>query len=122
MLPEDAGPVSIGAGGNVSFTAVNGEGAVERVDIGRIGLFRLPGPQGLPREENGMVRFAGRAEEAEGASLVQGALENSNVQPIVEMVRLIDLTRAYGHANKMVEAEHERQRNAINKMGGSATS
>lgn len=122
VLPEDAGEITVGAGGDISFKTVNGEGAVETVQLGRIGLFRLPGPQGLQRDAGGLVRYAGEPQEAEGATLVQGALEGSNVQPVAEMVRLIDLTRAYGQANRMVEAEHERQRNAITKLGGPATS
>jgi len=120
QLPEDATDLTIGARGDITYKTAAATGAVETVQVGRIGLFRLPGPQGLAREEGGLVRFAGRAAEAEGATLVQGALEGSNVQPIVEMVRLIDLSRAYGQANRVVETEHERQRNAIAKIGGPA--
>jgi flagellar basal-body rod protein FlgF len=121
-LPEDVATITIDAGGTISTRAVTGEGAVETVALGRIGLFRLPGAQALAREEGGLVRFDGTAPAADGAGLVQGGLESANVQPIMEMVRLIDLTRAYGQANRMVEAEHERQRSAIGKLGGPATS
>lgn len=121
VLPEDAAEITIGPGGQVSYKVTGGTGAVETIQLGQIGLFRLPNPQGLPREASGLVRFAGEPAEATGATLVQGALEGSNVQPVVEMVRLIDLTRAYGQANRMIEAEHDRQRNAITKLGGPPT-
>lgn len=119
-VPEDVGPLSISADGTLSYM-VDGGQEIQSVELGRIGLFTLPGPSGLRREGDGLVNPTGPVVAAEGASIIQGALEGANVQPVVEMVRLVELTRAYGQAQKLTEAENDRQRNAINKIGGPST-
>jgi flagellar basal-body rod protein FlgF len=45
--------------------------------------------------------------------IAQGMIEGSNVNGIVEMTKLIDLQRSYGHANQMVEAESQRIRKTV---------
>lgn len=45
--------------------------------------------------------------------IVQGMLEGSNVVAIVEMTRMIDLLRSYQSAAKLIEAEDNRQDDAI---------
>lgn len=120
-VPEDVGPISIGADGTLSYM-VGGQGEeIQSVELGRIGLFTLPNPEGLQRDGNGLVTAEGEALPAVGATLVQGALEGSNVQPIMEMVRLIDINRAYALATNMTDSENKRQSNAIDKLGGTAT-
>jgi flagellar basal-body rod protein FlgF len=44
--------------------------------------------------------------------VAQGVLEDSNVNGISEMTRLIALNRAYNDVTRMVEQEHERKRKA----------
>lgn len=122
-VPEDVGPLTIAADGTVSYTVEGGGQEIQTVDLGRIGLFTLPGQQALLRDGGGLVTAPEGVEpqQALNVTIVQGTLEGSNVQPIEEMVRLVDITRAYGLANRMAESENERQRNAINKLGGPAT-
>lgn len=120
-VPEDVGPLTIAADGTLSYIVEGGGQEIQSVELGRLGLYALPGAQGLPRGGDGLVTARGTPEPATNVTIVQGALEGSNVQPIVEMVRLIDLTRAYGQTSKLTEAENDRQRNAINKIGGPAT-
>jgi len=112
IVPEDVAGLRI-TGDGVLTADSGAEG-----ELGRIGLFRLPGAAALERDAGGLVRFDGDAVPADGAHIVQGAIESANVQPIAEMVRLVELTRAYGQATRIVEGEHERQRNAINRIGG----
>jgi len=51
----------------------------------------------------------------EGA-INQGMLEQSNVQPILEMTRMIDIHRSYQAAHRLVTADHEQAMRAINKL------
>src|SRR6185503_10774100 len=44
--------------------------------------------------------------------VAQGVLENSNVNGVTEMTRLIALNRAYADVTKLVEEEHDRKRKA----------
>jgi len=54
--------------------------------------------------------------EATEFSLIQGMLEKSNVQPIMEVTRMIDTLRNYQGTQKLLDQEHERQRKAIEKL------
>ena len=53
---------------------------------------------------------------APGTKIVQGAVEESNVQSVVEMTQMIEISRQYANNQKIIDAEHERQRNAITKL------
>jgi flagellar basal-body rod protein FlgF len=49
------------------------------------------------------------------AGVVQGALEGSNVQPVVEMTTMLAAVRAFEGAQRLVETEHELERQAIER-------
>ena len=53
----------------------------------------------------------------EGARLVQGALEDSNVDPIEEMARMIAVQRAYEFGQGFLDREDERVRAVIRTLG-----
>ena len=48
--------------------------------------------------------------DLEAPRVAQGVLEDSNVNGVSEMTRLIALNRAYQDVNKMVQVEHERKK------------
>ena len=48
--------------------------------------------------------------------LVQGSVEDSNVQPMLEMVRMMNDLREFQYVTQMVEAEDQRQQSAIDKL------
>ncbi len=51
------------------------------------------------------------------ARVVQGVLERSNVRGVVEMTRLIDITRTYQTVARIMQQTDELQRKAINTLG-----
>jgi flagellar basal-body rod protein FlgF/flagellar basal-body rod protein FlgG len=48
--------------------------------------------------------------------VVQGTIEQSNVQPVVEMARMIELTRTYTQIASMLQQVGEQRRSAIEKL------
>jgi len=52
--------------------------------------------------------------------LVQGALEGSNVNAILQMTNMIDVTRSYASAQKLVDRADEMRREAITQLGQAA--
>jgi flagellar basal-body rod protein FlgF len=54
---------------------------------------------------------------AEDSQLVQGMVEGSNVEPVVEMTQMIDILRKYQAAQELINSEHERERSAIQTLG-----
>lgn len=53
---------------------------------------------------------------ATGSRVVQGALEKSNVQGVLEMSRLIEVTRAYAQIAQMAEQQSALQKTAIERL------
>lgn len=106
-LPVDAGPIAIAADGTVSSTA----GVA-----GRIELVTFADEQLLHKAGEGLYRTDQPPQPAESARLVQGALEGSNVEPIVEMTRMMETTRAYQGTQRLLDTHHELQRRAIERM------
>jgi len=50
--------------------------------------------------------------------VLQGMLEGSNVEPISEIERLIDLQRAYDQARQLVDREDDRIRKMLQTYAG----
>ncbi|GAB4181896.1 MAG: flagellar basal-body rod protein FlgF [Thalassobaculales bacterium] len=49
--------------------------------------------------------------------LARGMLEGSNVVPVVELTRMIEIQRAYESTQRMIDQEQERQREAVRRLG-----
>jgi flagellar basal-body rod protein FlgF len=48
--------------------------------------------------------------------IVQGTIEQSNVRPVVEMARMIELTRTYTQISSLLQQASEHRRSAIDKL------
>ena len=84
--------------------------------VARIGLWGPEDPKAL-RHVAGTIFSAGELVPVEGARLVQGALEDSNVDPIEEMARMIAVQRAYEFGQGFLDREDERVRAVIRTLG-----
>lgn len=106
-VPTDAQSLTIGSDGTVSVTIA---GAATPTQIGNIQLADFANPAGLqPIGENQYLESAGSGTPITGTpglnsigSLVQGALESSNVNSVRELVALIETQRAYEMNSKAI--------------------
>jgi len=81
----------------------NGEVLADGQSAGRLALYDIPDQAALVPEGGGLYRNDGAAAKpAVSSSVLQGALEGSNVQPVSEMVNLINVTRAYEAAARIL--------------------
>ena len=110
FVPPDAADVAIAPDGTVSAGGV---------PLGAIGLWLAEGPEDLNRRAG--VRFAPGTEPvplAEGAGrIMQGYLEASNVSPVAEITRMIEVQRAYELGQGFLDREDERMRAVIRTFG-----
>jgi len=105
ILPADAGDIKIGSDGSIS---ANGQ------LLDQISIVVPQGP--LQRDSNTYFSTAAQTELAQGANVVQGALEQSNVLPVLEMARMIEVQRAYEAGQAMMDREDERIGQLINSL------
>jgi flagellar basal-body rod protein FlgF len=96
-IPEDAGEVTFGADGTIS-----GNGQI----IDQVGIVLADGE--LTRDSNSYFSAEGGTVQAQDAKLVQGALEQSNVSPVLEVARMIEVQRAYEAGQALLEREDQR--------------
>lgn len=85
----------------------------------RIALVTFDDLTRLKKEGNNLFVSEGPQEEKEvtSASLHQGYLEQSNVNSIEEMVRLIDALRTYESCLKVIQSRDELNGKAVNELG-----
>ncbi|MCT8972827.1 flagellar basal-body rod protein FlgF [Microbaculum marinisediminis] len=104
---ERDGAVAIAADGTVSTKA--GE-------KGRLRVAVFDDDAILQPEGSSLFSAPVQPQTANDATVRQGMVEGSNVQPIVEMTRMIEVTRAYTSLSSMLERMDDMRRNAISVL------
>jgi flagellar basal-body rod protein FlgF len=109
VVPQGSGPIPINTDGSVST-------GTQR--LGKIRLVTFDDPQVLQRTGAGLYT-AGTAvpKPAQNVEIAQGSLEGSNIEPILEMTRMMENARAYEQAQKIVTTEDDRMRRGIEMLG-----
>ena len=107
FVPFGAGQIAVAADGTIS---AGGD------PVGQIGIVMPADPTRLVREDG--VRF--RAEDgwlpATNARVLQGHLEQSNVDPVLQIARMIEVQRAYELGQSFLQREDERIRGMIQSI------
>lgn len=113
VLDPGAGPVTIARDGRILQSGRQ---------TGVLGLFVVPSEARLSRGSNGSVvpdRPATAQLDFDRASVVQGFVEGSNVDPVREVARLIALQRAFDAVSATVADAEAAQTEGIRSLGGS---
>ncbi len=111
-IPNDAIVMSVGSDGTVSITR---QGEAGPIPIGQVEIARFINPAGLTPIGNNLLLASGASGDpqvgaagAEGRGQIRGgALEQSNVNTVEELVDMIETQRAYEVASKMIKSTDE---------------
>lgn len=105
--PEDT-EITLNSDGTL---IVNGD------ERGRIGVVQFANPALLERTDGSMFRSdAAPIPAAENVRVLQGVLETSNVQPVMEMTNMITTMRGVGSTSKFIETMYDLERKAVNAL------
>jgi flagellar basal-body rod protein FlgF len=116
LLDTTGKPLQVGAADAVLSITADGAISSENGRIGQIGVV-APGDAQLLRPEGNQVFAADTPTTPLAApKLIQGAVENSNVQPTVELTRMMTVMREFQFVSQMVQSEGDRQQSAIDKI------
>jgi flagellar basal-body rod protein FlgF len=117
----------LGEQGNFQFSpqdgsiAIAGDGTVSTANgtRGRLRVVRFANPQLL--ENTGANLFSSRqpAEPMQQARVQAGYVERSNVKPVIEISRMIEVNRAYQNIANLMSRTDESRRTAIQRLGES---
>jgi flagellar basal-body rod protein FlgF len=106
-LPPTDTDVTIAGDGTLS--GQNGQ-------LAKIGVVQPSDPARVTAEGGTLFRADVPTTQVAAPGMVQGAIEGSNVQPVMEMTRMMDGLRQFQFVSELVQAENDRQQSAIDKL------
>jgi flagellar basal-body rod protein FlgF len=84
--------------------------------IGQFKVVSFADPQSLTEVGNSLFKASGQPVADPKTEIQQGYVEGSNVNPISEMTTMMSVQRAYEGVARMLQNDHDRQRDAIRKL------
>ncbi|KAF0112393.1 MAG: flagellar basal-body rod protein FlgF [Rhodospirillaceae bacterium] len=96
--------------------ARDGTVSTENGAISQLRVVKFADPQDVQPVVAGLYDTTQQPEDITRPDILQGALEESNVKPIVEITHMIQLHRMYEGVNKMLEIEHDRRRKMVDTV------
>jgi flagellar basal-body rod protein FlgF len=112
LLDPSAGPPSIAQDGMIGQNGAR---------VGAVGLYSIDPAARLSHYDNASVKTdmpASPVLDFTNAGVIQGMTEGSNVNPVLEMTRMIDLSRAFESAANAVQSNESSFQDAIKTLGG----
>lgn len=117
LLDEGGAPVFVPPDAKAATLAKDGTLSSDGVPIARIGLWQPTDPNALLHQAGTLYSAPSGVEPAEEATLFQGFVEESNVNAVSEIARMIEVQRAYEMGQKLLERDDERVRSVIQTLG-----
>lgn len=112
-INTDDGDIHIGADGTLS--GKNGQ-------IAKLRVASFSDEKSMTKDGGSLYSASGPATEATGVEMHQGMLEESNVRPVVEISRMVELMRSYQAVATMNKSQEDLMRQAIDKLGSPPSS
>lgn len=114
VLDPQKGPVSVGPDGTIS----QGTGK-DILRVGKLGLVNFSNLSVLEKTGDNLYRNTSNLQPApvQDPRVRQGMLEASNVNPILEMTRMIEVSRAYERMAKMIDSQADLSAKAVDTLG-----
>lgn len=115
VLDAGGAPVFVPPNASIAISA-DGTLSADGNPLGQIGLVQPTDAKDMVREDGVMFRADSGFEPAENARILQGFVEQSNVNPIGELARMIEVQRAYEMGQNFLQREDERVRAAMKAL------
>ena len=104
FVPTDAGTVTLGPDGTLT---------ADGLPVARIGLWQPSAPSDLLREDGVLFHAPAGIQPFDDGRILQGFLEGSNVNPVAEIARMIEVQRSYELGQTFLDKEDERIRSVL---------
>lgn len=108
FVPPDAQDISLAGDGTLS---------ADGRPLALLGLWQPVDPGDLAHRDGVRFAVAGEMEPVLEATIMQGFLESSNVDPVSQIARMIEVQRAYEMGQGFLEREDERVRGFLRTVG-----
>lgn len=115
VLDAGGAPLFVPPGSTISV-AKDGTISASGQPLGQVGLFTPTDRNDLAREDGVMFKTDSEILPVENPKILQGFLENSNVNALLQVARMLEVQRTYEMGQSFSEAEDQRIRNAIRTL------
>ena len=112
VLDDGEAPIALPPGTRSIGVGTDGTISADGQPVGRVGVFDQPDRSRLTHESGTLFSAEGAA-PVQDAVVRQGFLEESNVNPVLEIARMIEVQRAYELGQSFLDGEDQRIRSAI---------
>jgi len=116
VLDNNGQPIQLAPTDTQITIAGDGTVSSQNGQIAKIGVVQPSDPMMLSAEGGTLFLSGSTTAPVAAPALVQGAVEESNVQPVLEVTRMIDGERQFEFMAQFVQAESDRQQNSIDKL------
>ena len=114
---SDAGtPFFFGPDDNGIQIASDGSISTNNGQIGKIRVVKFDTPQNLQKRAGGLYFSEDPPVDITNPSIIQNSLESSNVNPMSEITKMINVQRAYDSVRTFIDKEDQRQKKMIQAL------
>ena len=123
-IVTDSGDPVQGAGGDISISQTDGDVHVaadgqisgKNGQIGQISIVDFQDDRALVKQGESLYSTSQASQPASNTTLKQGAIESSNVQPVIEISNMIEVMRSYQATMNLSQSQSDLTRQAIDKL------
>lgn len=116
LLDSNGQPVQLSSTDTIITVAGDGTVSSENGQLAKIGVVRPTDPMRLQAEGNTLLASGSATTPVTSPDIVQGAMEDSNVQPVLEVTRMMDGERQFQFMIQFIQAESDRQQSVIDRL------
>jgi flagellar basal-body rod protein FlgF len=116
LLDSNGQPVQLSATDTIITVAGDGTLSSENGQLAKVGVVRPNDPMRLQAEGNTLFASGSATTPVASPGIVQGAMEDSNVQAVLEVTRMIDGERQFQFMIQFIQAESDRQQSVIDRL------
>ncbi len=115
----DGGPITLDPERGPASVAPDGTISQQGLPVGRLTAVRFDALSVLQKSGDGLYRNSSNTQptDAADAQIRQGMLEGSNVNTLLEITNLIEISRAYERVTKMIENANDLSRRSVERLG-----
>lgn len=115
VLDEAGGQIQIPQDTKLLVVSLDGTLSADGAELGRFGVVTAL-PTDLKRTGDNLWEATQGSVPVENVRILQGFLEGSNVQPVAEIARMIEVQRQYDAGQKIMDMEDERVKSVVSTL------
>jgi flagellar basal-body rod protein FlgF len=116
LLSDQGQPITLPANTRRITIGTDGQVSTETGPVGKIGLAHFDNQQDLVAAADGLYATDDQPAPATNSTVRQGTVEESNINAVSALTKLLGLQKAYTGAAQIVDSEDTRIKNALDKL------